>query len=79
VLPNPNSLIFFLQDVILKLGAEKLQEMKESTVKTSEYFDWELTDEETEFFRKKMEDYCQECDGISLMELLEEYNESEED
>ena len=37
--------------------------------------DWELTDEEKEFFRQKMEDYCQYCDDMSLMELWEEYNE----
>jgi hypothetical protein len=42
---------------------------------TSEYIDWELTEEETEFFRNKMEDYCQYCDDMSLMELWEEYNE----
>ena len=45
---------------------------------TSEYFDWELTDEEKEFFRQKMEDCCQACDGISLMELWNEYNEESE-
>lgn len=41
--------------------------------------DWELTDEETEFFRNKMENYCQQCDGISLMELWNEYNDESED
>jgi glycosyltransferase involved in cell wall biosynthesis len=47
---DANSLIFFLQDVILKLGAEKLQEMKESTVKTSEYFDWHSYKESFRYF-----------------------------
>lgn len=47
---------------------------------SSEYVDWELTEEETEFFRNKMEEYCQERDEMSLKELWEEYNgESEVD
>jgi hypothetical protein len=45
---------------------------------SSEEFDWELTDEEKEFFINKMEEYCQQCCGKSLMELWNEYNESEE-
>lgn len=40
-----------------------------------ESYDWELTEDEVEFFRNKMENYCQQCDGKSLMELWEEYNE----
>jgi hypothetical protein len=41
---------------------------------------WELTKEEKEFFRNKMEEYCQQCNGMSLMELWNKYNEeSEED
>ena len=39
-----------------------------------ESFDWELTEEEVEFFRNKMENYCQQCDEMSLMELWQEYN-----
>lgn len=45
---------------------------------TSEYFDWELTKEETEFFRNLMEEYCQERDGMSLRELWDEYNDERE-
>ena len=45
----------------------------------TENFDWELTDEEKEFFRNKMENYCQQCAGISLMELWEDHNEREDD
>lgn len=41
---------------------------------TSEYVDWKLTDEETEFFRNKMEENCQYYDEMSLMELWDEYN-----
>ena len=44
---------------------------------SSEYFDWKLTDEETEFFRNLMEEYCQHCCSKSLMELWEEHNERE--
>ena len=39
-----------------------------------EVYEWKLTDTEQEFFRNKMEEYCQECDGMSLIELWEEYN-----
>ena len=39
-----------------------------------ESFDWELTENEVEFFRNKMERYCKQCDEMSLMELWQEYN-----
>lgn len=45
----------------------------------SETVDWILTEEETEFFRNKMEECCQHYNGISLIELWNEYNESEDD
>lgn len=44
-----------------------------------ESYDWKLTDKEIEFFRNKMEDYCQKCDEMSLMELWAEYNDVEVD
>ena len=39
---------------------------------TSEEYDWPLTEKEQEFFRKKMEEYCQIMEHSSLKELYEE-------
>lgn len=39
---------------------------------TSEEYDWPLTEEEQQFFRKKMEEYCQFMEHSSLKELYEE-------
>lgn len=39
---------------------------------TSEEYDWPLTEEEQEFFRKKMEEYCQFSEHASLQEVYEE-------
>ena len=33
--------------------------------------EWELTQEEKEFFRKMMEDYCMQKDGCTLRELFD--------
>ena len=43
---------------------------------SNDYFLWDLTDKEVEFFRNLMEEYCQECEGVSLMEFWEENKES---
>jgi len=45
---------------------------------TSEHKFWKLTEEEKEFFRNKMENYCQQCNGMSLMELWNKYNDESE-
>lgn len=38
--------------------------------------EWELTQEEKEFFDKMMEDYCMQKDGCTLRELFEKYGHS---
>ena len=38
--------------------------------------EWELTQEEKEFFCKMMEDYCMQKDGCTLRELFEKYGHS---
>lgn len=48
------------------------------TQSKSNFFDWRLTNEETEFFRQKMEDYCQQTYNKSLMEIWNEHNDESE-
>lgn len=50
----------------------------DTDLKSDEHI-WILTDEEEEFFRNKMESYCQERNGMSLMELWNKYNDESED
>jgi hypothetical protein len=50
----------------------------DTDLKSDEHI-WILSDEEEEFFRNKMEEYCQQCNGKSLMELWNKYNEESED
>ena len=38
--------------------------------------EWELTQEEKEFFCKMMEDYCMQKNGCTLRELFEKYGHS---
>lgn len=46
----------------------------ESDEKSKEY-DWELTLEEQDFFRKKMEDFCRKTSNRTLIELWESSQE----
>lgn len=43
-------------------------------VEDSEEHEWLLTEKEKEFFREKMETFCQQADGCSLLELWKQYN-----
>jgi len=38
--------------------------------------EWELTQEEKEFFHKMMEDYCMQKNGCTLREFFEKYGHS---
>ena len=38
--------------------------------------EWELTQEEKEFFHKMMEDYCMQKNGYTLREFFEKYGHS---
>ncbi|MEE1255974.1 MAG: hypothetical protein UHN47_05625 [Lachnospiraceae bacterium] len=40
---------------------------------------WELTEEEIEFFRNKMESYCQEQNNMSLQEMWNSHNNDDND
>ena len=70
---NENKWINFYTDWYIDGTIKASYELCDSEYGTQS-FDWELTDEEKEFFTKKMEDYCQHYDGMSLMELWEKYN-----
>lgn len=39
----------------------------------SEEFDWELTEEEQNFFRNMMEEYCVHTCGCTIKELVEDF------
>lgn len=51
------------------------------TVEGNDYSDfmdeWELTNEEKKYLRNKLEEFCQEEEGLSLREYFDEFNEGE--
>ena len=43
-------------------------------IENPEEHEWPLTEKEKEFFREKMETFCQQADNCSLLELWKRYN-----